>query len=105
MFLIRKPDSKRVFLALKEWCNQLDRGEMHVLSRMIQSLPKTRKQINPNIMHKLIATQLSGQAVAREKLCSWLPPSTSSAAVTPVSLLVEHVGTFSILSLNILLKP
>ncbi|VDD91368.1 unnamed protein product [Enterobius vermicularis] len=83
----KAPDLDAItFETLKEWCNQLDRGEMHVLSRMIQSLPKTRKQINPNIMHKLIATQLSGQAVAREKLCSWLPPSTSSAAVTPMEI-------------------
>uniref|UniRef100_A0A0N5AIS5 PCI domain-containing protein n=1 Tax=Syphacia muris TaxID=451379 RepID=A0A0N5AIS5_9BILA len=69
----------------KEWCTQLEKGEMHILSRMILSLPKTRKQINPNVLHKLIAIQLSGQASTREKLCNWLPPSTSALAPTTFS--------------------
>lgn len=82
----KAPDLDAItFETLKEWCSQLEKGEMHVLSRMIQSLPKTRKQINPNILHKLIATQLPGQATTREKLCGWLPPSTS-AAVTPMEI-------------------
>lgn len=59
-------------LDLKEWCTQLEKGEIHVIPRMMQLLPKTRKQINSNILQKVINTQLHNSPKSREMLLKLL---------------------------------
>nr|AXS78284.1 26S proteasome non-ATPase regulatory subunit 3 [Anisakis simplex] len=77
---------------LKEWCNQLEKGETHVLSRMLQLLPKTRKQINADVLHKLVSNQLAALPLNREQLLTWLPPLPPSLTTVPMEIDVGSKG-------------
>ncbi|VDM97059.1 unnamed protein product [Thelazia callipaeda] len=86
------PDSV-VLENLREWCLQLEKGELHVLSRMIQLLHKTRKQINGNVLSKLITLQLSSMPLIKEQLLSWLSVTPDvSALVQPMEVDVSKGG-------------
>uniref|UniRef100_A0A915CBY4 PCI domain-containing protein n=1 Tax=Parascaris univalens TaxID=6257 RepID=A0A915CBY4_PARUN len=77
---------------LKEWCSQLEKGETHVLARMLQLLPKTRKQINADVLHKLVTIQLVALPLNREQLLAWLPALPPSSTAIPMEIDVGGRG-------------
>ncbi|KAI1706454.1 PCI domain-containing protein [Ditylenchus destructor] len=60
---------------LREFCNQLERGEHNIVNRLMQTLNKTRKQLNTGVLVKLCNNYLAGTTSAGQKdlLLSWLP--------------------------------
>jgi 26S proteasome regulatory subunit N3 len=80
---------------LREWCNQLERGEIHVVGRVLQFLSKTRKQLNTEILVKLCNAYLSSVPVQRDLLLSWLPQQSSQSASleTPMEVDVRSGGS------------
>uniref|UniRef100_A0A915E3K4 PCI domain-containing protein n=1 Tax=Ditylenchus dipsaci TaxID=166011 RepID=A0A915E3K4_9BILA len=76
------------FENLRELCSQLERGEHNVVNRVLQSLNRTRKQMNPEILTKLCNTYLSANLAQKDLLLSWLPTSPSSIE-TPMEVDVK----------------
>lgn len=58
----------------------MERGEIHVVGRVLQFLSKTRKQLDTDILTKLLNTYLSAIPVQRDLLLSWLPAQATHAA-------------------------
>ncbi|EJW82204.1 26S proteasome non-ATPase regulatory subunit 3 [Wuchereria bancrofti] len=78
---------------LRAWCSQLEKGELHVLPRMIQLLHKTRKQLSGNVLKKLITSQLMALPLIRDQLLSWLPITPSVfGLVQPMEVDVSKGG-------------
>ncbi|KAI1704941.1 PCI domain-containing protein [Ditylenchus destructor] len=75
---------------LREFCNQLERGEHNIVNRLMQTLNKTRKQLNAEVLVKLCNNYLAGTTSAGQKdlLLSWLP-SPSSSFDTPMEVDVK----------------
>lgn len=76
---------------LKAWCAQLEKGEIHVLARMIQLLHKTRKQLTVDVLRKLILVQLTAPSYIKEQLISWMAASTT-VACPAVPIISQQVG-------------
>lgn len=64
------------YLDLKEWCNQLERGDIHIVGRVLQFLNRTRKQLNTDVLVKLCNTYLYSSPAQKKLLLSWLPAKT-----------------------------
>ncbi|MCP9258983.1 26S proteasome non-ATPase regulatory subunit 3 [Dirofilaria immitis] len=78
---------------LRTWCSQLEKGELHVLPRMIQLLHKIRKQLSGNVLKKLINLQLATLPLIKDQLMSWLPTAPSiSDLVQPMEVDVSKGG-------------
>lgn len=60
------------FLDIKEQLAALDKGEEHLITRVLQVLPKTRKQINDNVLYKLVSSHLSSDAQFAEGMLKYL---------------------------------
>lgn len=60
-------------LDLREWCNQLERGDTHIVGRVLQFLNRTRKQLNTDVLVKLCNTYLYASSAQKKQLLSWLP--------------------------------
>ncbi|KAI1697252.1 PCI domain-containing protein [Ditylenchus destructor] len=71
---------------LREFCNQLERGEHNIVNRLMQTLNKTRKQLNAEVLVKLCNNYLAGTTSAGQKdlLLSWVPTPTSSGKPTVI---------------------
>ncbi|VDN32863.1 unnamed protein product, partial [Gongylonema pulchrum] len=65
------------FSDLRAWCSQLEKGELHVLPRMIQLLHKTRKQVNASVLTSLINSHLASLPLIKEQLLQSLPSANS----------------------------
>ncbi|KAI6182022.1 Proteasome component region PCI and 26S proteasome regulatory subunit domain containing protein [Aphelenchoides fujianensis] len=82
-----KPEKKKdesdinsiTFENLREWCNQLERGDTHIVGRVLQFLNRTRKQLNPEILTKLCNTYLYASPNQKKQLLSYLPAKTASS--------------------------
>ncbi|CAI2349684.1 unnamed protein product [Caenorhabditis sp. 36 PRJEB53466] len=64
--------------AIKEQLAQLDKSEEHLIARVLQVLPKTRKQLTDNVLYKLVSSQLShdnGFAPLLLKCVTYTPPA------------------------------
>uniref|UniRef100_A0A915PYT6 26S proteasome non-ATPase regulatory subunit 3 N-terminal TPR repeats domain-containing protein n=1 Tax=Setaria digitata TaxID=48799 RepID=A0A915PYT6_9BILA len=86
---VEDPDAA-ILENLRAWCTQLEKGEMHVLPRMIQLLHKTRRQLNGNVLKKLITSQLAALPLIRDQLLSWFPPTaTTTGLVQPVYIFFQ----------------
>ncbi|VDK65567.1 unnamed protein product [Onchocerca ochengi] len=89
---VEDPDAA-IVESLRAWCLQLEKGELHVLPRMIQLLHKTRKQLNGNVLKKLITSQLTTLPLIKDQLRSWLPATPSiSGLVQPMEVDVSKGG-------------
>ncbi|CAD6190328.1 unnamed protein product [Caenorhabditis auriculariae] len=58
---------------LKEHCALLDKGETHLISRVIQVLGKTRKMLNNEVLHRTISQQPSANPHFAENLNKHVP--------------------------------
>ncbi|CAL2037568.1 unnamed protein product [Caenorhabditis brenneri] len=66
---------------IKEQLVALDKGEEHLISRVLQVLPKTRKQINDIVLHKLITSHVSSDAQFADSLLKYVnysPPAVDT---------------------------
>uniref|UniRef100_A0A1I8EHE5 PCI domain-containing protein n=1 Tax=Wuchereria bancrofti TaxID=6293 RepID=A0A1I8EHE5_WUCBA len=89
---VEDPDAA-ILENLRAWCSQLEKGELHVLPRMIQLLHKTRKQLSGNVLKKLITSQLMALPLIRDQLLSWLPITPSVfGLVQPMEVDVSKGG-------------
>lgn len=68
-----------LFPDLKDWCTQLERGEVHIIGRVIQFLAKTRKELNVDILTKLITTFIS-EKPTRDFLLSFIAPNLAGGS-------------------------
>ncbi|EFO22604.1 RPN-3 protein [Loa loa] len=92
MSKLEDPDTA-ILENLRAWCSQLEKGELHVLPRMIQLLHKTRKQLSGNVLKKLITSQLMALPLIRDQLISWLPATPNiSGFVQPMEVDVSKGG-------------
>uniref|UniRef100_A0A914CJF7 PCI domain-containing protein n=1 Tax=Acrobeloides nanus TaxID=290746 RepID=A0A914CJF7_9BILA len=57
---------------LREWCAQLERGESHIVGRVLQALTKTRKELTSEILVKLVDSFVADKT-QKDLLTSWLP--------------------------------
>ncbi|KAE9555614.1 hypothetical protein FO519_001192 [Halicephalobus sp. NKZ332] len=64
---------------LKDWCTQLERGEVHIVGRVMQFLAKTRKELNVEILTKLITTFISEKSL-RDFLLSFVAPNHAGSS-------------------------
>ncbi|VDN18673.1 unnamed protein product [Gongylonema pulchrum] len=84
----KSPDAV-VLENLRAWCSQLEKGELHVLPRMIQLLHKTRKQVNASVLTSLINSHLASLPLIKEQLLQSLPSANS---VQPcVEMLISRI--------------
>ncbi|CAJ0939496.1 unnamed protein product, partial [Mesorhabditis belari] len=67
---------------LKEQCALLDKGEYYLIGRVLHVLHKTRKQINTEVLHKLISTTPFASAADKEQLLKWIPAPPAKPAAT-----------------------
>lgn len=68
------------FENLREWCNQLERGDTHIVGRVLQFLNRTRKQLNGEILTKLCNTYLYASTTQKKQLLGWLPTKVASSS-------------------------
>ncbi|CAD5206940.1 unnamed protein product [Bursaphelenchus okinawaensis] len=66
------------FENMKEWCNQLERGEVHIVGRVLQFLNRTRRQLNPELLTKLCSSYLGNNQV-KKNLLGWLPKAADTS--------------------------
>ncbi|KHJ84541.1 ribosomal protein L32 [Oesophagostomum dentatum] len=64
---------------IKEHCTVLDKGDIHSVARVLQVLPKTRKQCNVEVLHRLITNQIPSPSLHKDALLAWIPCSVSVA--------------------------
>lgn len=62
------------FIDLKDWCTQLERGDVHIVGRVLQFLAKTRKELNIDILTKLITTFVQEKS-QRDLLFGFVAPN------------------------------
>ncbi|KAI6183118.1 26S proteasome non-ATPase regulatory subunit 3 [Aphelenchoides bicaudatus] len=67
------------FENMREWCNQLERGDTQIVGRVLQLLNRTRKQLNTDLLSKLCNTYLYASPALKKQLISWLPVKPSSS--------------------------
>ncbi|KAI6192654.1 26S proteasome non-ATPase regulatory subunit 3 [Aphelenchoides besseyi] len=87
------------FENLKEWCNQLERGDTHIVGRVLQFLNRTRKQLNSELLTKLCNTYLYASPAQKKQLLSWLPAKTANTdSAMEVDAKVPSSGSKSVSS-------
>ncbi|KAL6727592.1 hypothetical protein Aduo_009456 [Ancylostoma duodenale] len=64
---------------IKEHCALLDKGDIHFVARVLQVLPKTRKQCNVEVLHRLITSQISSPSLHKDALLAWVPSTVPMA--------------------------
>ncbi|CAB3402025.1 unnamed protein product [Caenorhabditis bovis] len=72
---------------IKEYVALLDKGESHLIGRVLQFLPKTRKQLNNEVLNKVINQHLSSDDSFGPKLTKYVPytaPPAAELAPTPM---------------------
>lgn len=72
---------------IKDQLAAIDRGEEHLLARVLQALPKTRKQINAIVLYSLISSQNSRYEDFSSRLLRYIPDGK------PVEVKVEEMDT------------
>uniref|UniRef100_A0AC35EXH2 Uncharacterized protein n=1 Tax=Panagrolaimus sp. PS1159 TaxID=55785 RepID=A0AC35EXH2_9BILA len=72
---------------LNDWCAQLERGE-NIIGRVIQFLSKTRKELNVDILTKLITTFISDKS-QRDSLLGYIGSTGITAPATPTPMEVD----------------
>jgi 26S proteasome regulatory subunit N3 len=70
---------------LKDWCSQLERGEVHIIGRVIQFLSKTRKELNVDILSKLISTFIADKA-QKDQLLGYIGATAAPSTPTPMEV-------------------
>jgi 26S proteasome regulatory subunit N3 len=70
---------------LKDWCAQLERGEVHIIGRVIQFLSKTRKELNVDILSKLISTFIADKA-QKDQLLGYIGATAAPSTPTPMEV-------------------
>ncbi|CAP35636.1 Protein CBR-RPN-3 [Caenorhabditis briggsae] len=72
--------------SIKEQLAALDKGEEHLVTRVLQVLPKTRKQLNDIVLHKLVSAHLSSDSQFGESLLKYLhyTPPPADTEVQPM---------------------
>ncbi|KAK6741048.1 hypothetical protein RB195_009105 [Necator americanus] len=58
---------------IKEHCALLDKGDVHFVARVLQVLPKTRKQCNVEVLHRLVTSQIASPSLHKDALLAWVP--------------------------------
>ncbi|CAI4229163.1 unnamed protein product [Auanema sp. JU1783] len=68
------------FQKIRQHCSLLDRGLLtnHFMGRVLQVLHQTRKQLNEEVLHKLITMHNTQNTEHRDALLQWVPDGSSS---------------------------